>query len=65
MPPRARRILIAILVVVVLMFAGRWTAGVLADRRWAEQNSPAARWLGAKWHLMELSIELAGIAVDS
>ncbi|MEP6571281.1 MAG: UPF0182 family protein [Gemmatimonadota bacterium] len=63
MTPRARRILIAILVVVVLLFAGRWTAGVLADRWWAEQISPAAGWLVAKWHLMELSLELTGIAV--
>lgn len=42
MSPRARRIAALVLVVVVLLFAGRWTAGLYAERWWAEQISPAA-----------------------
>jgi uncharacterized membrane protein (UPF0182 family) len=63
MTPRARRIAIALVLVVGLLFAGRWTAGVLADRWWAERISPSAGWFVAKWHLMELALELAGIAI--
>ena len=44
-----------------LLFAGRWTAGLLADRWWAAELSPAAAEFLTDWHLLRLTLELAGV----
>ncbi len=61
MSPRARRIAALVLVVVVLLFAGRWTAGLYAERWWAEQISPAAAGAVTGWALVEFGLEATGI----
>jgi uncharacterized protein len=61
MSPRTRRLAALILAVVVLLFAGRWTAGVFADRWWAEQLSPAAAAAVTGWELLEFGLESTGI----
>jgi hypothetical protein len=60
---RGRRILPALVALGVLLFAGRWIAGVLADRWWAEEFSPAAVSFVTGWHFLELTLELGGILV--
>lgn len=49
----------------LLLFAGRWTAGLLADRWWAETISPAAVAFTTEWHFLRLILELAGILIAS
>ena len=48
---------------VVLLFAGRWVAALLADRWWAEAVSPAAVPFLTRWHLLALMLELGGLVV--
>lgn len=61
MSPRTRRLAILILAVVVLLFAGRWTAGVFAERWWAEELSPAAADAVTGWALLTFGLEATGI----
>lgn len=61
MSPRTRRLAVLILAVVVLLFAGRWTAGLFADRWWAEQLSPAAAEAVTGWALLRFGLEATGI----
>jgi hypothetical protein len=60
---RGRRIVPALAVFGVLLFAGRWFAGMLADRWWAEEISPAAVSFVTGWHTLELTLELGGVLV--
>jgi hypothetical protein len=60
---RGRRIGPALAALGVLLFAGRWTAGVLSDRWWAEQISPAAVSFVTGWHILKLTLEVGGILV--
>lgn len=48
---------------VALLFVGRWTAMVLADRWWAEAVAPASAPFLTQWHLLELILELGGLLV--
>jgi hypothetical protein len=57
---RGRRLIAAIAGVVVLLFAGRWAAGLLTDRWWAAQISPAAVGFVTDWHVLRLTLDLAG-----
>src|SRR5262245_30674978 len=61
MSPRTRRLVILMLAVVALLFAGRWTAGLFAERWWAEQISPAAASAVTGWALVEFGLEATGI----
>jgi uncharacterized protein len=63
MSPRARRLALLTVVVVVLLFLGRWTAGVFADRWWAGQISPSAAQAVTTWALLSFAMEAAGILV--
>lgn len=63
MSPRALRITIAMLVLVALLFAGRWTAGLVAERWWAAQISPSAAHFVTQWALLTLLLEWSGILV--
>ena len=50
-----------ILAVVLLLFAGRWTAGLYAERWWAEQISPSAAAAVTGWALIGFGLEASGI----
>jgi uncharacterized protein len=50
---------------VILLFAGRWTATLLADRWWAAELSPAAAAFLSDWHLLRLTLDLCGCLVAS
>ncbi|HEU4955020.1 MAG TPA: hypothetical protein VFT28_10620, partial [Gemmatimonadales bacterium] len=57
---RGRRVIGAIAGVVALLFAGRWAAGLLTDRWWAAQISPAAVAFVTDRHVLRLTLDLAG-----
>jgi Uncharacterised protein family (UPF0182) len=63
MSPRTRRIAALIITVVVLLFAGRWIAGLFAERWWAERISPAAASGVTRWALVGFGLEATGILV--
>ena len=62
MSPRALRASVAVLLAVLLLFAGRWTAGLLAERWWATQVVPAAASFITFWALLTLALEMGGVA---
>ena len=62
---RGRRLIAAIAGVVALLFAGRWAAGLLTDRWWAAQISPAAVTFVTDWHVLRLTLDLAGFLLAS
>jgi hypothetical protein len=62
---RGRRLIAAIAGVVALLFVGRWAAGLLADRWWAAQTSPAAVDFLTDWHILRLTLDLAGFLLAS
>jgi hypothetical protein len=65
MSRRGRRLTAAIGALFALLFAGRWTATLLADRWWAAQLSPAAAKFLTDWHLLQLTLDLTGCLVAS
>ena len=65
MTRRGRRLIAAIAGVVALLFAGRWAAGLLTDRWWAAQISPAAVGFVTDWHVLRLTLDLAGFVLAS
>ena len=65
MSRRGRRLTAVLAGLVVLLFAGRWTAVVLADRWWAAELSPAAARFLTDWHVLRLTLELAGCLIAS
>ncbi|HEY8105075.1 MAG TPA: UPF0182 family protein [Gemmatimonadales bacterium] len=65
MPPRTRQVVALLVALGLLLFAGRWTAGLLTDRWWAETISPAAVAFITEWHFLRLILELAGILIAS
>lgn len=54
---RRTGLLAALALVVLLLFLGRWTAVVLADRWWAAQFSPAAAEFLTGWHILLFTID--------
>jgi hypothetical protein len=62
---RGRRLIAAIAGIVALLFIGRWAAGLLADRWWAAQISPAAVDFLTDWHILRLTLDLAGFLLAS
>jgi hypothetical protein len=62
---RARQVVALLVALGLLLFAGRWTAGLLADRWWAETISPAAVSFVTDWHLLRITLELGGVLVAS
>ena len=63
MSRRGRRITAIFAAAVVLLFAGRWTAEVLADRWWAGEVSTSAVEFLTDWHLLRGVLTLAGVVV--
>jgi hypothetical protein len=61
--PRGRRVAALVAALVVLLFAGRWSSSVLADRWWAEQVSPAAVEFLTEWDLLRGLLTLAGMVI--
>jgi hypothetical protein len=62
---RGRRLTVAIGAVVALLFAGRWTATLLADRWWAAELSPAAAAFVSDWHILRFTLDLCGCLIAS
>ena len=50
---------------VALLFAGRWTATLLADRWWAAELSPAAASFLTDWHVLRFTLDLGGCLIAS
>jgi hypothetical protein len=65
MSRRSRRLAAALAGLVLLLFAGRWGSGVLADRWWAAELSPAAVEFLTDWHTLRLTLDLAGVLLAS
>ncbi len=63
MTRRGRRLAIVLAGAVLLLFGGRWTAALLADRWWAAQVSPSAVTFLADWNLLHGIVRLAGVSV--
>jgi hypothetical protein len=61
MSSRALRLTLAAIIIVLVLFSGRWTVGLFAERWWAEQLSPAAARFVTRWALTSLALELTGI----
>jgi Uncharacterised protein family (UPF0182) len=59
---RTARIAVALAGLVGLLFAGRWTSVLLADRWWAEEVAPGGAGFVTAWHLLRGGLKLAGIA---
>lgn len=62
---RRRRLAAVVGALVALLFAGRWTATLLADRWWAAELSPAAADFITQWHLLRFTLDLGGCLVAS
>lgn len=62
---RARQVVALLVALGLVLFAGRWTAVVLADRWWAATISPAAVSFITDWHLLRITLELGGVLVAS
>ncbi len=62
---RRGRLAVGIGVLVALLFAGRWTATLLADRWWTAELSPAAVSFITEWHLLRFTLDVAGCVVAS
>ncbi len=65
MSRRGRRLTAVLAVVFALLFVGRWTAVLLADRWWAAELSPQAAAYLTDWHVLRLTLDLAGILIAS
>lgn len=63
MSPRAARITALALLLVLLLFSGRWAAGMLTERWWAEQLSPMAARFVTRWALLALALDVLGIVI--
>ena len=63
MTRRRRRLVLLLAAVVGLLFAGRWGATLLADRWWAREISPAAAAFVTDWHILRLTLDLAGVVL--
>jgi len=61
--PRARRLVVALVALGGLLFAGRWAAELMADRWWAGEISPAAVSFLTGWHLLRGTLEAGGVLV--
>ena len=58
-----RRALLAAGILALLLFAGRWTATMLAERWWGLAVSPAAGQFLTDVNLLRLTLDLAGVVI--
>jgi len=64
-PARTRGLLGVAAGGIVLLFAGRWAAGLAVERWWAEGIAPEAVGFLARWELLRSGLEIGGILVAS
>jgi uncharacterized membrane protein (UPF0182 family) len=62
---RSRRLTTALAALVAVLFAGRWTATLLADRWWGAELSPVASSFITDWHLLRFTLDLSGCLIAS
>src|SRR5215208_2858191 len=65
MSRRRRRLAALVGALVALLFVGRWTATLLADRWWAAELSPAAASFILDWHILRLTLDLCACLMGS
>ena len=65
MSRRGRRLAALVAGLVALLFAGRWSLALCADRWWAAEISPASVAFLTDWHLLELILDLGGVVIAS
>lgn len=65
MTPRLRRLVAAVVVLIALLFAGRWTVSFVAERWWATTISPAAASFVGSWQLLGLALDAGAILAAS
>ena len=65
MTPRARRFVVAVVVLVALLIVGRWSVAFIAERWWAATISPAAAAFVSNWQLLALTLDVGAIVVAS
>ncbi|MGE0353576.1 MAG: UPF0182 family protein [Gemmatimonadales bacterium] len=65
MSPRTRRIALIITALVLLLFLGRWTATLLADRWWATAIAPEAGRFISRYYFLRLLLDLLGLGFAS
>ena len=63
MSRRSLRLVILLAGAVALLFAGRWTSVLLADRWWAQEVAPSAAGFVTNWLLLRGVLKLAGVVV--
>ena len=61
MTRRGRSLALAAAVLVALLFAGRWTASILAEQWWGSQFSAGAGVFLGQWHLLSLTLEVGAV----
>jgi uncharacterized membrane protein (UPF0182 family) len=65
MSARARRLLVALGIAALVLFAGRWLATLFADRWWAAEFSPAAADFVTEVRLLRLLLDVGGALVGA
>ncbi|MEP6687647.1 MAG: UPF0182 family protein [Gemmatimonadales bacterium] len=63
MSRRTLRFVVLVAGAVALLFAGRWTSVLLADRWWAEEVAPSAAGFVTDWLLLRGALKLSGMLV--
>ena len=63
MSRRGRQLAVVLAAVVLLLFLGRWSSGLLADRWWAAEVSPSAVAFLTDWDLLRAVLKLTGVAL--
>ena len=65
MTPRARRWLAVAILVVVVLYSGRWLADFAVTRWWAAAISPAAHAAVTRWQLLGLALDAGAVCIAS
>ena len=65
MTPRGRRFVWAVVVLVLLLFIGRWSVAFVAERWWAATISPSAAAFVTNWQLLGILLDVGAIIVAS
>ena len=63
MSRRTRRLAVVLAGLVILLFAGRWTAVLFADRWWGSELSPSAVAFLTDWNLLKAVLKFTGVAI--
>jgi len=63
MTSRTRRLLGAAVVLVLLLFAGRWSVELLAERWWAATIAPSAATFVTRWRLLGVGLDAAAMVI--